>query len=857
MQPPPRKGSSVKFLKNLHAEQIAKLQVKNQTECELLEDLRSFIIKKSALEKSYCEALLKITSVYLNKKITTSIPDLKTEGSDERWNMWSVWRTVLEENEKLSKARLAAIEVFLQQIADDAKVLRMHKLQTTKKCVDLLASIQKEVQNTVQDVEKTRKVYFDEEHCAHDVRDKAKDIEARLKRKKGSFFQSLSTLQKSSAKVSLKREQMDDKSVGARNDYLLSLATANSHQTRYFVHDLQNIMQTMESNVYEKVQEYFTLIGRAELLTCAATQASYSKIKEQAQKLTREYNLQCLYLYYPVLKQHIQYEFEACDGDTIDYITSGSSSTALQFVEEVKDWLETIAREKRAIQTNSRKLQTLIMLRENGEKSDPADPNGPDLDTKIDDLQEAIRKSEVMKVKTEAKIELLKKSCDENVRDMYKKLEEELGSVSDLEEEKEKLEDVQRLSFTESISRRVDEQSYSSDEESASVKVVTKNISTDEDSGAVSNAYAAYKAPEQSEDVFKQLEANWDTAEEPAVSATMLPELSSDNIYRPEDDIIPNISYDEFDTPFKCVVLYNYTAQNPDELTIVAGEELDILGEGDGDGWLRARNSVGQEGFVPCTYLESFTGGEEDLGEHDEEVMTTGSGSHLTSQISFSSVDYTVNTSNIGSTTAGADSVVSGDSSASVITALHDLETDKINEDFDRRVHKVADDSEYCIALYDYESNGDDELTFQEGQVIRVLRKIVHNGIDDGWWEGELDGRIGLFPSLMVEECSAEGRSLYFDDEFGGEPVSAPPLFTPPEVPDYLLGENHINEQGFTADEPVNEVAKTVEKFSFEMSDNQQKHYNTQFEEQITNECPNVEESRNIVFNNRRRCSGM
>lgn len=33
----------------------------------------------------------------------------------------------------------------------------------------------------------------------------------------------------------------------------------------------------------------------------------------------------------------------------------------------------------------------------------------------------------------------------ENVRDMCKKLEEELGSVSDLEEEKEKLEDVVML----------------------------------------------------------------------------------------------------------------------------------------------------------------------------------------------------------------------------------------------------------------------------------------------------------------------------------------------------------------------------------------------------------------------------
>lgn len=47
--------------------------------------------------------------------------------------MWSVWRTVLEENEKLARARLAAVEVFQQQIADDAKILRAHKLQMAKK----------------------------------------------------------------------------------------------------------------------------------------------------------------------------------------------------------------------------------------------------------------------------------------------------------------------------------------------------------------------------------------------------------------------------------------------------------------------------------------------------------------------------------------------------------------------------------------------------------------------------------------------------------------------------------------------------------------------------------------------------
>lgn len=49
--------------------------------------------------------------------------------------MWSVWRTVLEENEKLARARLAAVEVFQQQLADDAKILRSHKIQTAKRVI--------------------------------------------------------------------------------------------------------------------------------------------------------------------------------------------------------------------------------------------------------------------------------------------------------------------------------------------------------------------------------------------------------------------------------------------------------------------------------------------------------------------------------------------------------------------------------------------------------------------------------------------------------------------------------------------------------------------------------------------------
>lgn len=171
-------------------------------------------------------------------------------------NMWSVWTTVLEENEKLARARLAAVEVFQQQIADEAKVLRAYKAAIAKRSIENLGKVQHEVQTSVQDIDKHKKSYFDEEHCAHDVRDKARDIEEKLKKKKGSFFQSITSLQKNSARVTSRKEQLEEKSTGARNDYILALASANSHQNRYFTTDLQSTMTTMENYVYERVADF-------------------------------------------------------------------------------------------------------------------------------------------------------------------------------------------------------------------------------------------------------------------------------------------------------------------------------------------------------------------------------------------------------------------------------------------------------------------------------------------------------------------------------------------------------------------------------------------------------------------------
>ncbi|XP_022250602.1 nostrin-like [Limulus polyphemus] len=54
---------------------------------------------------------------------------------------------------------------------------------------------------------------------------------------------------------------------------------------------------------------------------------------------------------------------------------------------------------------------------------------------------------------------------------------------------------------------------------------------------------------------------------------------------------------------------------------------------------------------------------------------------------------------------------------------------------------------QHCQAIYTYLANLSDELTIHPGDVISVKWKN-----DDGWWEGELNGSVGLFPSTYVQE---------------------------------------------------------------------------------------------------------
>lgn len=84
-------------------------------------------------------------------------------------------------------------------------------------------------------------------------------------------------------------------------------------------------------------------------------------------------------------------------------------------------------------------------------------------------------------------------------------------------------------------------------------------------------------------------------------------------------------------------------------------------------------------------------------------------------------------------------------------------QTEQVTKSIDNEPKKQAgtvDDTTYqndelnlkAKALYDYTADEENELGFKEGNIITILKK--HEG---GWWEGECNGKIGIFPGNYVE----------------------------------------------------------------------------------------------------------
>ncbi|XP_063248987.1 SH3 domain-containing kinase-binding protein 1 isoform X2 [Prinia subflava] len=218
----------------------------------------------------------------------------------------------------------------------------------------------------------------------------------------------------------------------------------------------------------------------------------------------------------------------------------------------------------------------------------------------------------------------------------------------------------------------------------------------------------------------------------------------------------------------RCQVAFSYMPQNEDELELKVGDIIEVVGEVEEGWWEGILN--GKTGMFPSNFIKELSDSD-DIGIAQEE------------QVKSSLKDAT------GSESDGGDSCSTKSEGANGGTTIQpkkvkgvgfgDIFKDKpiklrprsieVENDFlpvDKSVGKklppatatqeptkIEVDSrtknkEYCKVIFPYEAQNDDELTIREGDVVTLISKDC---IDVGWWEGELNGRRGVFPDNFVK----------------------------------------------------------------------------------------------------------
>ncbi|XP_062961804.1 SH3 domain-containing protein 21 [Cynocephalus volans] len=150
-----------------------------------------------------------------------------------------------------------------------------------------------------------------------------------------------------------------------------------------------------------------------------------------------------------------------------------------------------------------------------------------------------------------------------------------------------------------------------------------------------------------------------------------------------------------------CKVNFSYNPEQADELKLQAGEIVEVIKEIEDGWWLGKKN--GQLGAFPSNFVELLDSGPPSLGNQDMPSVSPDP----QRPPKLSSLSY--------------------DSPPNYLRTVSHPETYRV--------------------LFDYQPEAPDELALRKGDVVKVLRKTTE---DKGWWEGECQGRRGVFPDNFV-----------------------------------------------------------------------------------------------------------
>ncbi|XP_028253449.1 CD2-associated protein [Parambassis ranga] len=180
------------------------------------------------------------------------------------------------------------------------------------------------------------------------------------------------------------------------------------------------------------------------------------------------------------------------------------------------------------------------------------------------------------------------------------------------------------------------------------------------------------------------------------------------------------------------VVEYEYEALHEDELTLRLGDIIKNVRHIEEDGWMEG-DLNGKRGLFPDNFVKELKKDSKEVKETKNEPKEQAAPSQRREKSAGNVANLVQRMSTIGIPTGG-----------------FQPQPPAASKKPKRR---------QCKVLFEYQPQNEDELELKVGEVLEIIEEV-----EEGWWNGLLNGKSGLFPSNFVKEMDAAGEEVESND---------------------------------------------------------------------------------------------
>ncbi|KAJ7316960.1 hypothetical protein JRQ81_003122 [Phrynocephalus forsythii] len=271
--------TQVKEIRTQLVEQFKCLEQQSESRLQLLQDLQEFFRRKAEIELEYSRNLEKLAERY-SSKIRSSREHHQFKKDQHLLSPVNCWYLVLTQTRRESRDHATLNDIFMNNVIVRLSQISEDVIRLFKKSKEIGLQMHEEllkVTNELYTVMKTYHMYHAESISAESKLKEAEKQEEKQFNKGGDISvnllrhedrpqrrSSVKKIEKMKEKRQAKYSENKLKCTKARNDYLLNLAATNAAVSKYYIHDVSDLIDCCDLGFHASLARTFRTYLSAE-----------------------------------------------------------------------------------------------------------------------------------------------------------------------------------------------------------------------------------------------------------------------------------------------------------------------------------------------------------------------------------------------------------------------------------------------------------------------------------------------------------------------------------------------------------------------------------------------------------------